>query len=558
MTIHGITDGLPAVVVKKLELLSKRKSQGDYVISIDVARLMTDISNETGRMVATLLSRRGEVEYLIIGTPDQVVIPVLSRFKLIPGRLRGLRLVRTDPLGKSINDDDLTDLSLLRLDSVSAIGYDNKGEVASIKTAHLMPEDSVESFGYLDDRDIFNQRTNYVHFIEALDDEIVAKAVSSLDINQKNKAVLTGCYKSKDNAQISMDELTELARSAEISVVSTITQVRQIDPKYVVGSGKLKDIIIKALSTGSEYIVFDNELSPSQSRAISEFTELKILDRTQLILDIFARRAKSNEGKLRVEIAQLKYMLPRLSAKDDALSRLSGGIGGRGPGETRLEVDKRRISDRIAFLTGKLKKIENARNTQRLKRKKNEIPIVSIIGYTNAGKSTLINSMTKSDVYADNLLFATLETSAKRIRFPRERDVIVTDTVGFIRDLPKQLAGAFKSTLEELNEADLFLHVIDISDKNFERHIKSVDSVIEDMKLQDKERILVFNKCDKISDEELEEFKKQYEKAVFLSALDRKTFTTMLEKIYYFFYKEGIDFSDDMQYIAGYNGGDYK
>ncbi len=547
--IHGATEGLPAVVVKKLETLSKRRIQGKHVISIDVARLMADISHETGRMVAVLLSRRGEVEYVLIGTPEQVVIPVLSRFKLIPGRLRGLRLVRTDPLGKSLNDDDLTDLAILRLDSISAIDYNDKGDVTTIKTAHLMPSDSAEDIGYLDDKDVFNQRTDYIEFIEALDDEIVAKASSSLDINQKNKAVLTGCYRSKDAAKVSMDELIELARSAEISVVANIPQVRQIHPKYVVGPGKLRDIVIRALNTGSEYIVFDNELSPSQSRAISEFTELKIIDRTQLILDIFAHRAKSNEGKLRVEIAQLKYMLPRLSAKDDALSRLSGGIGGRGPGETRLEVDKRRITDRIAFLTGKLKKIENARNTQRLKRQKNELPIVSIIGYTNAGKSTLINSMTKSDVYADNLLFATLETSAKRIRFPRERDVIITDTVGFIRDLPKQLAGAFKSTLEELEEADIFLHVVDISDENFERHIKSVETVLEEMELKEKERIIVFNKSDKLSPEEIEAYANEYPKAVFISALNRKTFTTLLEKIYYHFYKEGMDISDDLQYI---------
>ncbi len=180
------------------------------------------------------------------------------------------------------------------------------------------------------------------------------------------------------------------------------------------GPGKLREAVIKALMTGAEYIIFDNSLSPSQSRAVSEFTELKILDRTQLILDIFARRAKSNEGKIRVELAQLKYILPRLGAKDDSLSRLTGGIGGRGPGETKLEIDKRRINDRIAFLNDKLKKAEQARDIQRARREKNSIPVVSIIGYTNAGKSTLLNSLTKSDVYADNLLFATLDTSSRK------------------------------------------------------------------------------------------------------------------------------------------------
>ena len=309
----------------------------------------------------------------------------------------------------------------------------------------------------------------------------------------------------------------------------------------MVGPGKLREAVIKALLTGAEYIVFDNSLSPSQSRAVSEFTELKILDRTQLILDIFARRAKSNEGKIRVELAQLKYILPRLNVKDDSLSRLTGGIGGRGPGETKLEIDKRRITDRIAFLNDKLKKAEQSRDIQRARREKNSLPVVSIIGYTNAGKSTLLNSLTKSDVYADDLLFATLDTSSKRIRFPKERDVIITDTVGFIRDLPPNLAGAFKSTLEELYNADMFLQVVDVSDKHFRKHIKSVEKVLEEMELLDKERLLVFNKIDKLTEEELEEIEKEYKDAVFVSAYNRKSFDNMLIKISYYFFKEGMD-----------------
>lgn len=439
----------------------------------------------------------------------------------------------------------MADLALLRLDSVTVCAMDEKGFPKSLQTAYIMPveiDDEETKFGYLEDRDPYNQKVDYPLFIEALDDEIGRKTQNLHSVKDGEYAVLTGVFKSKEESEIYLDELEELARSAGVNIIGRMPQIKkEIHPKYVVGPGKLREAVIKALLKGAEYIVFDNSLSPSQSRAVAEFTELKILDRTQLILDIFARRAKSNEGKIRVELAQLKYILPRLSAKDDSLSRLTGGIGGRGPGETKLEIDKRRISERISFLNDKLKKAEQARNMQRARREKNSLPIVSIIGYTNAGKSTLLNSLTKSEVYADDLLFATLDTSSKRIRFPKEKDVIITDTVGFIRDLPANLAGAFKSTLEELYNADMFLHVIDISDKHFKKHIKAVENVLEEMDLLDKERLIVFNKVDKISQEEQQEIEKEYSEAVFLSAYDRKTFNNMLVKISYYFFKEGMD-----------------
>ena len=502
-------------------------------------------SYETGRQLGLLINRSGSIEYVLAGTSDSITIPVLTRFKLAPGRLRGLRLIHTHPKGDGLDNDDMADLALLRLDSVTACAMDEKGYPKFMETAYITPPDinDIETkFGYLEDSDPYNQKTDYPLFIEALDDEIERKTIGLHTAKTGEYAVLTGVFKSKEESEIYLDELEELARSAGINVISRIYQVKkEIHPKYVVGPGKLREAVIKALLTGAEYIVFDNSLSPSQSRAVSEFTELKILDRTQLILDIFARRAKSNEGKIRVELAQLKYILPRLNVKDDSLSRLTGGIGGRGPGETKLEIDKRRITDRIAFLNDKLKKAEQSRDIQRARREKNSLPVVSIIGYTNAGKSTLLNSLTKSDVYADDLLFATLDTSSKRIRFPKERDVIITDTVGFIRDLPPNLAGAFKSTLEELYNADMFLQVVDVSDKHFRKHIKSVEKVLEEMELLDKERLLVFNKIDKLTEEELEEIEKEYNNAVFVSAYNRKSFDNMLIKISYYFFKEGMD-----------------
>ena len=544
------------------------------MISIDILKQLCLYSYETGRQLGLIINRSGSIEYVLAGTSDSITIPVLTRFKLAPGRLRGLRLIHTHPKGDGLDNDDMADLALLRLDSVTACAMDEKGYPKFMETAYITPPDinDIETkFGYLEDSDPYNQKTDYPLFIEALDDEIERKTIGlhtaktgeyavltgvfkSKDDEIERKtiglhtaktgeyAVLTGVFKSKEESEIYLDELEELARSAGINVISRIYQVKkEIHPKYVVGPGKLREAVIKALLIGAEYIVFDNSLSPSQSRAVSEFTELKILDRTQLILDIFARRAKSNEGKIRVELAQLKYILPRLNVKDDSLSRLTGGIGGRGPGETKLEIDKRRITDRIAFLNDKLKKAEQSRDIQRARREKNSLPVVSIIGYTNAGKSTLLNSLTKSDVYADDLLFATLDTSSKRIRFPKERDVIITDTVGFIRDLPPNLAGAFKSTLEELYNADMFLQVVDVSDKHFRKHIKAVENVLEEMELLDKERLLVFNKIDKLTEEELEEIEKEYKDAVFVSAYNRKSFDNMLIKISYYFFKEGMD-----------------
>ena len=331
-------------------------------------------SYETGRQLGLIINRSGSIEYVLAGTSDSITIPVLTRFKLAPGRLRGLRLIHTHPKGDGLDNDDMADLALLRLDSVTACAMDNKGYPMLLDTAYILPpEDKAEQteFGYLEDNDPYNQKTDYPLFIEALDDEIERKTIGLHTAKTGEYAVLTGVFKSKEESEIYLDELEELARSAGINVISRIYQVKkEIHPKYVVGPGKLREAVIKALLTGAEYIVFDNSLSPSQSRAVSEFTELKILDRTQLILDIFARRAKSNEGKIRVELAQLKYILPRLNVKDDSLSRLTGGIGGRGPGETKLEIDKRRITDRIAFLNDKLKKAEQSRDIQRARREK--------------------------------------------------------------------------------------------------------------------------------------------------------------------------------------------
>jgi GTP-binding protein HflX len=325
--------------------------------------------------------------------------------------------------------------------------------------------------------------------------------------------------------------LGELARSTDLQVIDTVVQhPKKIHPKYLMGEGKLKELIIKGLQSGAELICFDQNLSPAQVNAIAEVTDLKVIDRTQLILDIFAKRAHSRDGKVRVELAQLQYLLPRLTGKGTALSRLMGGIGGRGPGETKLEIDRRRIKDRINHLEKELNHLGKGRWQRRSKRLKQDLPILSIVGYTNAGKSTLLNALTASEVAVENKLFATLDTASRRLRFPREREVIITDTVGFIRDLPPPLLGAFRSTLDELHDADLLLHVIDVSNPRFEDQLASVEALLAELDLERVQLLRVFNKADHVEAAFAERIRQRFG-GVVISALDTGTFSPLLHEI---------------------------
>ncbi|MBU0909940.1 MAG: GTPase HflX, partial [Proteobacteria bacterium] len=325
-------------------------------------------------------------------------------------------------------------------------------------------------------------------------------------------------------------ELVELVRSDDVEVLETIIQRRdKINPKLIIGKGKLAEIMLTALKRNANLLIFDQELNPSQVRSITDHTELRVIDRTQLILDIFARRALSREGKLQIEMAQLKYLLPRLGQRDDALSRLTGGIGGRGPGETKLEVDRRRINDRLSKLDKRLKQVGQERHHRRSRRRKKDLPVISLVGYTNAGKSTLLNSLTKSKIYAEDKLFATLDPTSRRLCFPEDVEVIVTDTVGFIRNLPAELLKAFKATLEELHEADLLVHVIDISNPRFAEQIRVVEEVLEELDLADITIMQVYNKIDKADPVFVRELLERSD-AVAVSAINPATFAPFLEK----------------------------
>jgi GTP-binding protein HflX len=304
---------------------------------------------------------------------------------------------------------------------------------------------------------------------------------------------------------------------------------RKINPRFILGRGKLTEIVISALRLDANLLIFNQELNPSQIRSITDFTDLRVIDRTQLILDIFAHRAMSREGKLQVEMAQLKYMLPRLSSRDDALSRLTGGIGARGPGETKLEIDRRRINDRLSRLAKELQSVGRERYRRRAKRRKKDLPVISLVGYTNAGKSTLLNSLTDSAIMAEDKLFATLDPTSRRLRFPQEIEVIITDTVGFIDNLPKDLLQAFKATLEELEEADLLVHVIDISNPAYRHHMAVVEQLLEELDLNMIPCLKVFNKVDLLA-KEADLLDHLAAEGIGLSALDKSSFSPFLER----------------------------
>lgn len=476
-----------------------------------------------------MIDRNGSVTHVILGDASGIFIPELDDYPLGRKALRGLRLIHTHLKEEPLNNEDLTDLALLRFDFIAAISIKD-GLPNNIYTAHLMPFGSGKKFEIMN-TNFFNLNLDFSDFIKNLEDEMDRSRTFDQADKRERAILISASTKPKYELEESMDELMELALSSDVIVLDTIIQrLKEINPKYLLGEGKLKELIINAMDKGATLLIFDQDLSPSQMRAIAERTELKVIDRSQLILDIFARRAHSRDGKVQVELAQLKYTLPRLTGKGTAMSRLMGGIGGRGPGEMKLEIDRRRIRDRIARLEKELDLLSEARKQRRQKRIQKGIPIVSIIGYTNAGKSTLLNALTKSSTFVEDKMFATLDTSSRRLRFPEEREIIITDTVGFIRDLPKDLMAAFKATLEELEDADLLLHVVDISNPRYEQQISSVEGILADLGIKDKSKILVFNKIDKVSKEEAENIVSRYN-AIAISALNPKTFDPLLREI---------------------------
>ncbi|HAK60484.1 MAG TPA: GTPase HflX [Nitrospiraceae bacterium] len=518
--------------IRKLERLYRRRTPPDAVITPEIARTMSEASADVGRQVGLIIDRAGNMRDVLVGTDRDILIPDLSAYRLGSRRLRGVRFIHTHLKDQPLNREDLTDLALLRLDMIAAVTVAAGGLPGTISIAHMLPPNPEERlYEVLPPRAVHALDMDAAGFITELEREM-ERAQAVRTIEKHDRAILVSASKkSRASQEESLEELKELARSDDIQFLDAVVQrPHEINPRYLLGEGKLKDLIIRAQQLGANLLVFNQDLSPAQVKAIGDITEMRVIDRTQLILDIFARRAHSGDGKVQVELAQLKYRLPRLSERSTALSRLTGGIGGRGPGETRLEIDMRRARDKIRRLEKELKSLGKGRQQRRSKRVKREIPIVSIAGYTNAGKSTLFNSLTKSAVTTENLLFATLDTATRRLRFPRDREVVITDTVGFIRDLPEDLVGAFRATLDEMQDADLILHVVDISNERFEQQMESVDRLLTELELDPIPRLVVLNKVDKVNENWARTIAKRFN-GVACSALNRDTFVDLLQEI---------------------------
>jgi len=473
---------------------------------------------------------------VIVGDANRLYLPDIGRQRAGTTRLRGLRLMRTQLGGgdPKLLRDDLTDLSKLRLDLVGVLEVIPGGYPGRLCWAHLQPTEP----GRRPEPAIFEPTR-----LADLDDTPLSTLVDALEAELRRKSqrtrettgipgVLVYVKTNKDwYADERIAELHELTRTAGLELLETVVQSRyKLDPRTVVGANKLEEIELLCLGLGAEVVLFGHDLTPAQARAVADRTDLKIIDRTQLILDIFAQHAKSRDGKLQVELAQLKYTMPRLVAKNTAMSRLMGGIGGRGPGETKLEINRRRARDRIRKLEGQTKKLSDVRVRKRQRRQQRDVPVVSIVGYTNAGKSTLLNTLTNADVIAENQLFATLDPTSRRLRFPRDRELVLTDTVGFIHDLPAELTQAFKATLEELSDASLMVHLVDVSTEGFDRRIDAVNGILEELDLHQKPQLIVLNKIDRIDPETVRNLAERYE-AIPVSALSRETLAPLVGEI---------------------------
>lgn len=484
----------------------------------------------------------------MVGDNRRIELPDFKRVRVATDRFRGLRCVHTHLRGETLTQDDLADLALLRLDLMAAIDVDpDTGLPGVVNAAHLLPTTPTaahsatqqQPYSFLPPQVPSQLNVDFLELIESLEEEMARNRHSARRDSSTDRTILVGVTTgSVSDAEESMAELNELALSARLVVQDTVIQKRSaIDPRTVLGRGKLDELLIRSLQLGADILVFDRELTPAQVRSLSEATDLKIIDRSQLILDIFAQRAQSSEGKIQVELAQLKYLLPRLIAgQDSAFSRLAGGIGGRGPGETKLEMDRRRVRDRINRLEKEIESQRRRRQERRKGRTRHELPIISIVGYTNAGKSTLLNALTSSEVLAEQRMFATLDPTSRRLRLPREQEVIVNDTVGFIRDLPPALLSAFRATLEEIGDSRLLIHLVDISNQRWPQQVESVNKILEELEFNRIPSILALNKVDLVAPEAVEAIQRQLQlqggrEIVSLSANDRKTLRPLLERI---------------------------
>ena len=507
--IYGNLKGIRNSVIDELKTFYDIRIEGGSLLNTELAMRMADVTDFINREDSVYLSRSGQVLAVAVGNDQSVELPPVEG-RRGTSRLSGVRCVHTHPNGNpNLSGVDISALKNNRFDAMVAIGVTSPNFSESVLTFGMITgiddneQYEVECYGTLTPTEaegIFFP--NLVATVE----RILDKQSGSASLAQgTERAIIVGMEYGGGasiigwSAEDSLEELKQLADTAGAEVVARFLQKRpKPDPAFFIGRGKVQELALYVQQENVDLCIFDDELSPAQQRNIEQAMGVRVLDRTALILDIFAQRAHTNEGKLQVELAQLQYTLPRIMGKGLSLSRLGGGIGTRGPGETKLEVDRRRIRDRIAYIKGCISKVKNVRTLQRSGRAKASVPTVSLVGYTNAGKSTLLNTLTNSDIYAQDQLFATLDPTTRQLELPNKQQAILTDTVGFIQRLPHQLVAAFQSTLEEVVEADVLLHVIDVSHELYKEQANAVYHVLEELGAKDKTIITVYNKIDKL------------------------------------------------------------
>ncbi len=535
--VLGNTAGLTPSALHVLSRVYRRRVPLDCIVTPELARSLADASRESKRQVGALVHRSGTVDAVVVGDATGLLLPDVGRLRAAQGRFRALRLIHTHLFHEPLTRDDLTDLTRLRLDLVAALLLSPEGEPRTLTWAYNLPNPVGHEAPFRIEGPFpwGTPQPDFGALIASLEAEFARLSGTRSVRGKDGRAILIHVAEKRaggaQKAHSSLTELESLADTAGVAVVDRFIQIRdRLDPKYVVGQGKLGDIVLRAVELDAETLVFDCNLTPSQVHGIAGQTDLKIIDRTQLILDIFAQRAEARDGKLQVELAQLKYALPRLESRDDALSRLTGGIGGRGPGETKLEIGRRRAKERIQRLEREIQTLEKQRSQRRSRRTRSGVPVVAIVGYTNAGKSTLMNALTGSHVLAEDRLFATLDTRSRQLVLPQGQATILTDTVGFVRNMPPFLFAAFRATFEEAADADLLLEVVDASDPDHPEHRKATADLLDRLGLEHTPRILVLNKIDRVRDAD-RAYWVEPEAAVAVSATDPCTLKPLLERM---------------------------
>lgn len=558
MQVNGDLANIKTYVLEKLQSL--------YVLSVPIGQLSTkelnaamlEITDILGREVAVYINRQGKILQVSLGDTGTVDLPEFQRQVRGDKRLSGIRCVHTHPSGDvRLSDPDLSSLRRLRFDCMAAIGRHHKEGIMGTMgffTGEITEEgmEELQTYGPVKEKTL--DQINLSMLVTAINKKLGAQNLKNTD-DETERAILAGVEqpgKQLWSIEESMAELARLADTAGAKIVGQFTQRKEKpDAAFFLGKGKVSEIAMEIQNTDANLLILDDELTPSQQHNLEQTLGIKVIDRTALILDIFAQRARSKEGKLQVELAQLKYNLPRLGGQGLVLSRLGGGIGTRGPGETKLEVDRRRIYTKIHDIEKQIEGLKKSRNLHRERRKESRIPLVALVGYTNAGKSTLLNKLTGSEVFAEDKLFATLDPTTRHLVLPEKQEILLTDTVGFIQKLPHTLVTAFRATLEEVQEADMLLHVVDCSNENFEQQIAAVVEVLKELKAETKPTIYVFNKADRIDNDNLRLQMLHDRDGICISARTGENLAALQEKIESYFQESQVKLTLLIPYDKG-------